>query len=126
MKILILILLLVSPLLVRSQGFFNIDNPCGKWVPDTGKLTDWQSVDTVKKPVTTSQRNWVEDIWKTEYSQYTYAVFAPCGMGLPDVKFQYRICSITGIRQKRYFVVNYHYIEPEKSQYEKTIEQLKQ
>ena len=127
MKSIILLFLLLSPLFVRSQVFFSTDQPCGTWVADSVKITDWENVDTLKKPVTTNQRNWVENnVWQHDTQLTEFAVYYPCGQDPTYSQYQFRVCSITGIRQRRYRVYLYHYVEPVKSQYEKTIEQLKQ
>jgi hypothetical protein len=59
-----------------------------------------------------------------EVSQFVHANYCPCGCGDAVIQYQYRVCSITGIRQKRYFIITYHYIEPEKSNYEKTVDKF--
>jgi hypothetical protein len=131
MKKLTVIILCLLAINVKAQVFdcasyFIWDNqyPCGTWKPDSGKLTNWQSIDTLKKPVITNDRNWVEDAMQTVVSPYANTIYCPCGCGDNYVRYQYRICSITGIRQKRYFIITYHYIDPEKSDYEKTIDKF--
>lgn len=56
MKKLTIIILCLLAINVKAQVFGNAA-PCGTWKPDSGRLTDWQSVDTLKKPVITNERN---------------------------------------------------------------------
>lgn len=123
MKKLLTLLILCLAIGVKAQVFSN-PSPCGTWQPDSGKLTEWESVDTLKKPVITNERNWVEDEMQPEVKQFQNAVYCPCGCGDPYIKYQYRVCSITGIRQKRYFIINFHYVGREKSTYEKTVDKF--
>jgi hypothetical protein len=99
---------------------------CGTWVADSIKITDWEGVDTLKKPVKTTEREWIENsTWQHDVPQYVYAVYRPCGDDPTHSEYQYRVCSITGIRQKRYRIYLYHYVEPVKSEYQKTVDKFK-
>lgn len=119
------------PVLCKAQFISQSGNlmpnyNCGTWVADSIKITDWENVDTLKKLVTARQRNWIEsNVWQYDVSQFVYAVWNPCGGDPTHNEYQFRVCSITGIRQKRYRVYLYHYVDPAKSDYEKAVDKFK-
>lgn len=99
---------------------------CGTWVADSVKTTDWQTIDTLKKPVKTWARNWIVDTeWQWDIPMFVDAVYRPCGNDPSHVEYQLRVCSITGIRQKRFRVYSFHYVEPVKSEYQKTVDRFR-
>lgn len=128
MKKIFFALILLLPSVAKSQtnsGLFP-QYDCGTWVADSIKFTDWENVDTLKKPVQTEKRNWVlNDRWQHDVQMFVPAVYYPCGSDPAYSEYQFRVCSITGIRQKRYRIYNYHYVEPLKSDYQKTVDKFK-
>ena len=119
-KIIFTIAVLAMPFFVRAQS---IDiGRCGSWEPDSVKITEWETVDTLKKPVLTQDREWVESgVWLYDNPNVSYAVYSPCGTGQPSIQYMFRVCKITGIRQKRYRIWTYHYAPAEISDYQKAI-----
>lgn len=105
---------------------FSAERPCGTWQAQPEDTTEWQTVDTLGKMEYFSvYRRWVYDLWKPRpYYQVNDLVWTPCGRGYPDVTEQYRVCSLTGIRQKRERIVHYKYIEPPMSEYQRVTDSL--
>lgn len=109
----------------RPAVNFN-DIPCGTWVKLPQEVSEWQTVDTLgdKKHFDDSS-HWVYDEERlASQSQWTNAIYSPCGFGDPDIYEQYRIGAGTGIRQVRKRIIRQKYIEPEKSEYEKVLDSL--
>lgn len=112
-------------LTVGSSGILNGGSDCGTWEKKPIYYTEWEAIDTIVKPVKTEDRNWVYDQEKMTGSNMTLAIYAPCGLGTPAQWIQRRVCSITGIIQERRKVQEYYYVPKEKSEYQKTIDSLK-
>ena len=110
------------------QGIFQISD-CGT-VKDTIVYSEWQSVDTlIKRPIKDTVRNWVynEKDEPFESNSYNYLVYCPCGCLWDKNWFQYRVCKLTGIRQRRIKTQSFTRILPPpkpKTEYEKTIDSL--
>lgn len=99
---------------------------CGTWVADSVKITECETIDTLKKPVKTTERNWIESpLWERNVPMFTNAVYSPCGGDPSYVEYKWRVCSITGIRQKKYRIYQFHYVDPVKSEYQKIIDKFK-
>lgn len=99
---------------------------CGKWVFQSYEYEEWQTIDTLGK-AKTNKREWVnEKPRRIMDDNPMITVFYPCGAD-PSAKYiEMRVCAITGIRQRRYSVERYVFVEKEKSDYEKTIDKFKE
>ena len=101
------------------------NNDCGTWKALPTYYTNWESVDTLKKEaIKDTVRNWVYDAEKLMLNNLTYAMYCPCGCGYDKKYSQYRVCSITGIRQIRYKVHPYEYKPKPKSEYQQVVDIL--
>lgn len=97
---------------------------CGTWEQDTTYVTEWTAVDTLGD-VLTDARDWVYDEERYKIDLTVTADFAPCGRGTPDIYETIRICSITGIRERKQRVITYRYIPKPKTPYQKAIQKFK-
>jgi len=126
---LIALLLLVA---IASRGQQTIlfpsmeHHPCGTWERQPEDTTAWLTVDTLgKKENFSPERHWIYDTWNERpFSGWTDAVYRPCGWGDPYIMQQYRVCSITGIRQIRERFTAYKYIEAPITEYERVRDSL--
>lgn len=108
-----------------SLGFGGIPLRCGTWEKQSDTYSDWIAIDTLgSKNITTKLRDWAYDDELALTNGVTLAVYDPCGVGSKPQWVQMRVCKITGIRQKRTRNQNYKYIEPPKSEYQKTVEKF--
>lgn len=102
--------------------------PCGTWTAKPDVYSDWVPVDTIKVGrIIDTLRTWVYSEEKgLGDPNMTHANYCPCGCYEDKSYEQYRVCSITGIRQRRYRTTSWYYTPREATEYEKTIEKLKQ
>lgn len=124
-KYLLLIIVLVLCNVCSGQLGIN----CGTWKADT-TYSSWQTIDTIgKKKVLTTARNWVynnEDEPLESNMQMTLA-YCPCGCPYTFNYWQYRVCKITGIMQKRLKSEYSYMIPPDpkpKTEYENIVDSL--
>lgn len=96
----------------------------GRWVPGVDYYTDWVTVDTIgSKKELNENREWIcDEFKKTNNNSYQLGIYRPCGDGSPTIYTQFRICTITGIRQKREHIYPKVWQENEKTEYEKVLE----
>lgn len=107
------------------QGNFWADvHDCGTWEQDTTYVTEWTPVDTLGD-VSTDARDWVYDKERYKIDLTVTADFAPCGRGMPDLYETIRVCSITGIRERKQRVITYRYIPKPETLYQKVIQKFK-
>jgi hypothetical protein len=123
------ILMLAVVLSAKSQTFqglgLSLNNNCGTWKALPIYYTNWESMDTLKKKnIKDTIRKWVYDEERLQFSNTTTLEYNPCGSGKPIIWEQYRVCQITGIRQRRYKIQPYEYIPKTKSDYERTVDSL--
>lgn len=121
------ILMLAVVLTAKSQSFegFGFRSDCGTWKAKPIYYTNWESVDTLKnKPIKDTIRKWVYDEERLQFSNMTTLEYNPCGSGKPITWEQYRVCQITGIRQRRYKIQPYEYIPKPKTDYQIVIDSL--
>lgn len=99
---------------------------CGTWVKLPMVTGDWTTVDTLgSKVFTDTARTWVYDEERAVMDEgIVDCLFRPCGSGNSETYLQYRICSITGIRQKRIRYYPFKYIEPPVSEYDHIVDSL--
>jgi hypothetical protein len=127
MKHFIYTLLLFSFIEGKSQTFAFDKIECGTYEPAKETISDWVTVDTMGTFKPSDKRIWVYDKemepivtghWQTlEYS--------PCGKAPWDRTWEtYRICRITGIRQKKTRTQGWKYIEPPKTEYDCLVDSL--
>lgn len=120
---LLIFLLFLLCAVARGQNWqFPNNNNCGTWeqlAPDT---TDFMSVDTLGSQPIEKKRHWVYDEIKLKQTAITTLEYNPCGSGKPTIYYQYRICSITGIKQIRYITIRYKYTPEPKTEYEKVLQ----
>lgn len=96
---------------------------CGHWEPKE-IIGEWEVVDTIG---TYKYALYVElkmDEWVHPFSFMTKAVYCPCGCPEPITAHQYAVDVISGVRYIRYKTKTYTYIDPEPTEYEKSIEYL--
>lgn len=127
MKIIFMTIVLLSAIYCQAQIVeWPWGRPCGTWQPQPEDTTAWQTVDTLgRKDHFGEERNWVFDKWKmVPNERWTNLDYTPCGAGYPEILEQYRVCSLTGIRQRRERITRYKYIEPPKSEYERVTDSL--
>lgn len=100
--------------------------PCGTWEKQPQQITEWVTVDTLgKKEQFDTARHWVYDEEKpVAPSGWTDAVYRPCGFGSDEQYQQFRVCSLTGIRQKRARYIPYKYVEPPRTEYQRVEDSL--
>lgn len=99
---------------------------CGTWQEQPAVTTDWETVDTLgDKHITSTQRHWIYNAEEQVSSNtWTDAMYAPCGRGGATIYEQYRICSLTGIRQVKKRTISYKYIPPVPTDYERVVDSL--
>ena len=127
----ILAMLLLCAVYCKAQLSLggSLRRDCGTWVTDTSYST-WEPIDTLgKRRIADTIRLWVYDV-KDEplpSNNMISLVYCPCGCPFSNNYWQYRICRITGIRQKR-LKENYHHLipppKPAKTEYEKVVDSL--
>lgn len=86
-------------------------------------VSEWVTIDTLGHFMS-KNREWIE----SDYSRLSEGVYTetleynPCKNPRPSQFVQYRICSITGIRQKRIKTEQMVYVKPPLTEYEKTVQ----
>lgn len=125
----ILAMLLLCAVFCHGQLTLGRFNDCGTWKTDTS-YSDWVTTDTVgKRKISTTDRSWVyndkeEPLQSNNQMELAYC---PCGCPYTTRYWQYRICKVTGIRQKR-LKENYTHLipspPPPKTEYEKVVDSL--
>lgn len=123
-------MLLLCAVFCQAQSFQSLLNQnCGTW-KDTVTYSDWVNIDTLsKQPIKDTLREWVYDEYDEplESNSYNYAVYCPCGCMWDSNWWQYRVCKLTGIKQRRLKTQSWTMIPPPpkpKTEYEKTIDSL--
>ncbi len=102
---------------------------CGTW-KDKDTYGEWYGIDTIsKKPISDTLRNWVYNPVDEALNQNVYSnlVYCPCGCYSDDYWYQYRVCTLTGIKQRRLKTRSWTYtpLPPKpKTEYEKAIDSL--
>jgi len=124
MKAIFLLLLFCAALSATAQSAIwgnSEPQPCGTWQAQPEEITDWHTVDTLgKKQAFPPERHWLAGTWKdAPLRGFLNAIWAPCGRGEPNILEQYRICSLTGIRQMRQRITAYKYIPAPLNEYER-------
>lgn len=127
-KVKFLLLFILITQCIKSQSFIQeLSSDCGTWQPQPAYYTEWKTIDTIlKSPIKNNIRSWVNSDEKLLVSNMTTMEYAPCGNGRPTRYIQYRICKITGIQQTRTKIIEYKYIPKPKTEYEKTVDSLKE
>lgn len=120
----------------NTEGLNLFTQPdCGTPVPYETK-SSWETVDTLgdyyksikyRSPGSYRQIEgirWVYDEVKIDWSPITYLVNRPPCYGSSTTYIQFRICKITGIRQKQTTVKGTRYEPKPKSEYEQTVDKF--
>lgn len=102
------ILFLLLPFLGFGQELILTYPDCGILKSDV-KVSDWETVDTLGKRDIAEQRDWVESEWHDVTPPWRS--LALCYHD-PDIYQQFRICRLTGIKQRRTKVRRYWYEDP--------------
>jgi len=127
----ILAMLLLCAVYSKAQLSFggSLVRDCGTWKTDTS-YSDWATIDTIgKRKISTTDRSWVYNNKEEplQSNNQTTLVYCPCGCPYTTRYWQYRICKVTGIRQRR-LKENYTHLipppPPPKTEYEKVVDSL--
>ena len=126
-------ILLLCAVFCQGQDYqllgFSIRMDCGTW-KDSVYYSEWTSVDTIGKRAINDKREWVynKEDESLNNNNLTTLVYCPCGCRYDSHWYQYRICRLTGIRQRRTKVQTWLYTPPPskpKTEYEKVVDSLK-
>jgi hypothetical protein len=95
---------------------------CGTWVLIKSYDTKWYALDTINY-CATCDSTWVYTDWKVTISNYTYAIYSPCGNRGTTDKERTRI-NRRGVRQTQLHIYEYEYHEKPKSEYEQVSDEI--
>ena len=111
-----------------STVFMDLD--CGTW-RDSIYYSEWIVLDTIGTRLIKDKRDWVynlEDEPLEGNSATTLANYCPCGCRSDSHWFQYRICRLTGIHERRMKTKSWAYTPPPekpKTEYQMVVDSLK-
>jgi hypothetical protein len=97
---------------------------CGTW--EKGKMVtgEWKPYDTIGKYRPNEKHQWVYDKEHSMWQTGVLSVYRPCGDPPYEHYEQYRICRLTGTRQRKERYQEYTYKEPLRSDYAKVIDSI--
>ncbi len=109
---------------IFMDDYFADKKKCGEWIAQAPEYSSWKTIDTITYNPK-GDTLWIESGWESQFNMESIQlVYYPCGSGSPSIRIKKRVCGL-GIVQEMFETINYTYVEPEKTEYEKKIEQLK-